>query len=122
MPHKFGDPERQRCAKENMMTISKRYGIAGAVTAPLVLGALVFIRCMLPCDSFMYSALQKIFWIPTIPLFWLMQKVMEGCGIGVHGEDMMDYRYFLPLFAAMLTYWAALGFVVGCLIAKFRSR
>jgi hypothetical protein len=101
-----------------MMTTSKRYGLFGALTVPLVLGALVIIRCMLPFDSVMYSALHKVFWIPTIPLFWLMEKLMEGCGI--HGEEGM--RFLLPMFLTMLAYWAALGFAIGFLMGHIKTR
>lgn len=66
----------------------------------------------------MYSALQKVFWIPTVPLFWLMEKVLEGCG--VHGDEGM--RFLLPMFAVILAYWAGLGFVIGFLIGKINTR
>ncbi len=100
------------------MTTPKRYGIIGAVSVTLILGSMVVIRTMLPCDSFMYAALQKVFWVPTIPLFWVMEKVMEGCGL--HGEEGM--KYLLPMFATMLAYWAALGFLIGFVICKTRGR
>ena len=95
-----------------MKSNAKRYGVIGAICLPTFLGALVFIRGMVPFDSYLYPALQKIFATPTIPLFWLMDKTMEACGI--HGEEAMSY--LIPMFLMMLLYWAILGFVLGWLL------
>lgn len=99
------------------MRTAKRYGTIGAICIPIILGALVLIRGTLPYDSFMYSALQKVFYIPTIPLFWLMERIMEGCGI--HGEEGM--HYLLPMFLSMLIYWALIGFAIGFLTGRTKE-
>ena len=84
----------------------------------MLLGALVFIRGTLPFDSFMYSALQKIFYTPTIPLFWLMDTFMEACGI--QGDEGM--AYIIPMFLAMLVYWALLGYGFGWLLGNLKEK
>ena len=84
---------------------------------PIILGALVMIRGMLPYDAFMYVTLQKIFYTPTVPLFWLMEKTMQACGI--QGEEGM--RFMIPMFFAMLIYWALLGYGFGFLIGKLNE-
>ena len=96
---------------------AKRYGIIGGLCLPILLGALVFIRGTVQYDSFMYSALQKIFYTPTIPLFWLMDTIMEACGI--QGDEGMAYIF--PVFLAMLVYWALLGFGLGWLLGTIKD-
>lgn len=95
-----------------------RFGVIGAICLPAFLGSLVFIRGMVPFDSFLYPALQKIFTAPTIPLFWLMDKIMEACGI--HGEEAMGY--LIPMFLSMLIYWAILGFALGWVLGKINEK
>ena len=100
------------------MSRNKRYGIMGAICVPIFFGLLVFVRGAFPFDSFMYMALQKAFYIPTIPLFWVMEKIMEACGI--HGEEAMGF--LIPMFLSMLIYWAMLGFCVGFLAGAIKEK
>ena len=101
-----------------MKSAAKRYGITGAICLPIILGALVVIRGNLPFDSFMYSALQKIFYTPTIPLFWLMDKILGACGI--QGDEGMAFIF--PMFLAMLLYWAIMGFGFGWVLGKIKRK
>jgi len=106
------------------MKTSKRYGIIGAVCAPVVQGIVFSISCMFPFSHFMYSVLQKVYYIPTHPLLLIIKKIIVGCGISVPVQGARTEEalaFILPIFLAILVYWALIGFGLGFLIGRIKE-
>ena len=96
-----------------MNTTTKKWGVRGAIAAPIFGGLLMLTEMGLACDSPLRPSLHYAVWsVMSYPVLFAWQPVLRS----FHGDQGMVLM--LPVLASVLLYLACLGFAIGVLVKK----
>ena len=97
----------------HMNTTTKKWGVRGAIAAPVLGGLLMLTEMGLAYDSPLKPPLHYAVWsVISYPVLLAWQPVLRS----FHGDQGMIL--ILPVLATVLVYLACLGFCIGVLLKK----